>query len=361
MAGLMVLMVAGVAMKYAKISLAASGAGVLHTKESFLTDFCFNGQTNKMSSSDIMRIYTKKTNDLFNTHIRNIMKNPDVEVPPVNFDTPESSAKIKSLCNKEDMTCQAIAACSLQVEDKNKVTSNDSAYCLAVMATGFTADNYSHYNKEVDTDMDVLKYSYFCYKAAMESKNNDVFDGTPQGLLKQCDKGGDKVSSLKISDICSLYEKVKEEADPVKKGQMEDELAKKIAGSSAIIPASPMADFWAGFKSGGSSILMGALDVTDKLTLGLTSTVGLSPDLADFANKSVRKQAFIESEIQKAKTALDQALDAYSRLQSAWKMHVGYVDVFELLVRYRDHLVAIRKQTDQFPFRFVDASTTKCL
>ncbi|MGL5831174.1 MAG: hypothetical protein ACRCZE_03430, partial [Candidatus Altimarinota bacterium] len=72
------------------------------------------------------------------------------------------------------------------------------------------------------------------------------------------------------------------------------------------------------------------------------------------------KSAQIEQEVARAKRALDFTLDAYSQLQDAWKLHVKYIDIYQELVKYRDNLVAVRKQTDVFPFRFIDATTTQC-
>jgi hypothetical protein len=61
-----------------------------------------------------------------------------------------------------------------------------------------------------------------------------------------------------------------------------------------------------------------------------------------------------------AKRALDQTLSAYNELRMAWPMHKSYMKIYESLIKYRDKLVEIRNQVEEFPSKFIDASTTKC-
>lgn len=68
----------------------------------------------------------------------------------------------------------------------------------------------------------------------------------------------------------------------------------------------------------------------------------------------------IEREIGSAKRALDQTLAAYNELRSAWPMHKKYVEIYNNLVKYRDKLAEIRSQAEDFPAKFIDATTTKC-
>lgn len=61
-----------------------------------------------------------------------------------------------------------------------------------------------------------------------------------------------------------------------------------------------------------------------------------------------------------AKRALDQTLSAYNELRTAWPMHKKYIQIYDSLIKYRDKLVEIRNQVEEFPSKFIDASTTKC-
>lgn len=61
-----------------------------------------------------------------------------------------------------------------------------------------------------------------------------------------------------------------------------------------------------------------------------------------------------------AKRALDQTLSAYNELRTAWLMHRKYMAIYKNLIKYRDKMVEIRKQVEEFPSKFIDASTTKC-
>ena len=73
------------------------------------------------------------------------------------------------------------------------------------------------------------------------------------------------------------------------------------------------------------------------------------------------RQETIDKEITIAKATLDQALSAYDQLRLAWPMHVRYKQIYKDLETYRDKLVDIRQQTDAYPSKFIDLTTTKCL
>lgn len=62
-----------------------------------------------------------------------------------------------------------------------------------------------------------------------------------------------------------------------------------------------------------------------------------------------------------AKKALDQTLSAYDQLRVAWPLHVKYMSVYHDLQTYRDKIVDVRHQTDLFPSKFIDLTTTACL
>lgn len=68
----------------------------------------------------------------------------------------------------------------------------------------------------------------------------------------------------------------------------------------------------------------------------------------------------INKEISASKEVLDQAIAAYDELRTAWPMHQSYIAVYKELETYRDNLVKVRQQTDQFPSKFIDLTTTMC-
>jgi hypothetical protein len=61
-----------------------------------------------------------------------------------------------------------------------------------------------------------------------------------------------------------------------------------------------------------------------------------------------------------SKNALDQTLSAYNELRTAWPMHKKYMEIYKSLLKFRDKMVEIRNQVEDFPSKFIDATTTKC-
>lgn len=72
------------------------------------------------------------------------------------------------------------------------------------------------------------------------------------------------------------------------------------------------------------------------------------------------KKTNLDHEIDAAKKALDVSLATYDELRVLYPMHKEYLKIFDALVNYRDKLVEVRKQTDQFPATFIDVTTSKC-
>ncbi len=68
----------------------------------------------------------------------------------------------------------------------------------------------------------------------------------------------------------------------------------------------------------------------------------------------------IDMELSASKETLDQTLSAYDALRTAWPMHQKYMAIYQSLLKYRDKMSEIRHQTDQFPSKFIDATTTQC-
>lgn len=74
----------------------------------------------------------------------------------------------------------------------------------------------------------------------------------------------------------------------------------------------------------------------------------------------VSSTTMVDQEMKFAKQTLDQTLSAYDQLGIAWPIHLKYVNVYSELETYRDKLVDLRHQTDVFPKKFVDMTTTAC-
>ncbi len=300
-----------------------------NTPLEFVKQFCFDGKVDQMDVKDLSNTYAKETNKYFNDRIAAIMTKPDeaVPTPDLNDYPKKGGALCKSPTGeKNDMACQSIAVCN-PVGAGADTNPQNHPYCLAVTLLGFPTTKMSNYNWERLKTIQPLKYSYFCYQAALDLKREAIYDGTPQGILAKCDPQNQNPKET----ICQLKLQLDKEKDPAKRAELEKDLAYELDQNR----------WWSTSLRGAATSLTGTLiDVTDS---------------------TARRIQFIDEEIIRAKTALDQTLDAYSQLKTAWQMHVRYMDIFAELVQYRDHLVSIRKQTDAFPFRFIDATSTKCL
>jgi hypothetical protein len=280
--------------------------------ENYLGEFCFDGKVSEMSSNQITKTYIKTTNDFFNENIEYIMTHIDEDFPAPTLDGYENSSA-KGLCKDDDYSCKMLAVCQ----------GNRSAYCLAVNLTGINPNKYNSAGYDLakldSSKFNYLRYSYFCYHAALNSKKNDVLEESGQSILARCpdscEENDDACEELQSHPICR---------------------AKSRCGTAQTPECQADID-----------------------QLVLAENQGFT--LAGLSTSVSEKVSAIENELNRAKNALDTTVDTYSQLQSAWKMHLNYVDVFQALVKYRDHLVDIRQQTDNFPSRFIDATTTKCL
>lgn len=296
---------------------------------SYVQGFCFDGDVDQMDISDIVDKYTKKTNEYFNEQIAYIMTHPEEMVPsPSLNDYPSlGGALCKNAAGKEvnDMTCQAIAVCN-QLNAAPGADPKRHPFCMAMTLMGVAPARATDYNWERLKTIEPLKYSYFCYKAALELKRDALFDSTPQSTLAKCG------TEYEDAELCDLKKRVDAEQDPTRKASLQLQMENILSGKAA---------WW---NQRGSSTLSSS-----------TAT------LVDLAESASQRAKFVQEEVARAKAALDQTLDAYGQLKIAWQMHVQYMDIFSELVKYRDHLVDVRKQTDTFPFKFIDATSTKCL
>lgn len=76
--------------------------------------------------------------------------------------------------------------------------------------------------------------------------------------------------------------------------------------------------------------------------------------------KIVSRNTSVDEQINIAKKTLDQTLSAYDQLRLAWPLHQKYIQIYKDLETFRDNLVKVRQQTDVYPAKFVDVTTSKC-
>ncbi|NIA02276.1 MAG: hypothetical protein GWP15_02750, partial [Nitrospirae bacterium] len=68
----------------------------------------------------------------------------------------------------------------------------------------------------------------------------------------------------------------------------------------------------------------------------------------------------IDKDAKDSKIVLEAAVNVYKEFQSAYPMHKKYKEIINNLTKYKIALGKIRKQTDTFPLRFVDATSDQC-
>lgn len=112
---------------------------------------------------------------------------------------------------------------------------------------------------------------------------------------------------------------------------------------------------------------MGAMDIYIAYLNKLNRLKGSVPKITSSSNTIKAVIDLVEtrgSEIDKdskdARTVLEGAVNVYKEFQSAYPMHKKYRDIINNLTKYKIALEKIRVQTDQFPTRFVDVTSTNC-
>ncbi|MBD3270859.1 hypothetical protein GF376_05025 [Candidatus Peregrinibacteria bacterium] len=311
LASLSVLMISSVIYDYVE------GADTPELFDQYTKNYCFDGNFTNMNANDLIKDYLESTNELFNQNIETIMTRIDEGMPPPPNLDDFNDTHFKDLCLRNqngdyDPTCQMIAVCN----DPNFPLRKASTYCMAVNATGFIPQKINLYDRGIldSKELSHLKKSYFCYHATLNEKKDDVLDSSGQRVLNE--KCG-KDPKYNNNPIC-LVKNSCNEGDYECQRQLE------------------------------------ATIFAYNERKGITGIFGLGASVSKRVDR-------IDNELNRAKVVLDATLATYDQLQGAWKMHIKYVDIYQSLVIYRDKLAKIRKQTDAFPFRFIDASTTKCL
>ncbi len=309
--------------------------------------FCFEGRTTgNISPAQITKLYLTETNQFFNQNVAEVMDNKLQKdlAPTISFDTFKNS-KYQGMCSDGDLVCQALMLCK----------DNNSTYCMAVNTTGFTKQHFDRFKQldVLDQNFRYLKYSYFCYHEMMRQKLEDIRNNSGLYLLEQCT---DKDKATRNQQITAYEELAKGSED--KKEVLELKKAIKIWQNHNLL-----CELQVQFEKEQNPGLK------EKLRLQMNPyfySLGTAPGAAqpqgvfNFANTySTQAQQLVE-ELDVAKKVLDSTLATYNELQNAWRLHIKYLDIFQSLVTMRDKLSNIRRRTDLFPSRFIDATTTKC-
>ena len=256
-----------------------------------------------LSTDDLIIAYHKNINDAFNAYIK-LMMNDLVDVASGRSDGRNGKPA------KQDGTPFTASDC-LDPTNAN----NYSTFCVAVNLLGGDVDQCSVITDDKKTD-DYKKFcslqdnalalkGYLNYKAALDKKTGGIFDTAKAQIsyveTMVCLYGFD-ARSFPVSEPITC--------DPNKIAELQQQAQNLEQGQKAS-------------------------------------------DLNINQNR-------ISKEETTSKAALDQTLATYDQLRVAWQMHKKYMQVYQDLTTYRDKIVDIRHQTDLFPSKFLDMTTTKC-
>lgn len=252
----------------------------------------------KLSVNQILATYHEHVNETFNNYIALMLE------------AQERSAKNPGAT--DDPNGKPLASAAECLDSKNN--RNYSTFCLSVNLLGGNSDECSDKFEKTWSE-DFRKFcqlgggarplrGYLNFKAALEKKRKKIYETAQEETLASEDFC--KTVTFGSSAICEGYKK-----DPAASKSVE--AAKSLRTQRNAIEA----------------------------VLG--------------------RQETIDKEIKVAKATLDQTLSAYDQLRLVWPMHVRYKQIYKDLKTYRDKLVDIRQQTDSYPSKFKDLTTSKCL
>jgi len=88
--------------------------------------------------------------------------------------------------------------------------------------------------------------------------------------------------------------------------------------------------------------------------------IGEDDTILDVSTKQTAKYNEINTELIRAKKALDATLQAYNELKIAYPMHVQYQETIKNLTQYNKKMSKLRQEIEQLPGKFIDATTTEC-
>lgn len=317
--------------------------------DEYLNDFCFDGRADLMSWGEVKTVYLAKTNEFFNKNVKSIMssKGKKDQAPVIGYESFKSN-EFAGICEDGDQVCQTIVLCR----------NNNSTFCTAINTTGFSPLHYSRFKDAelLKKEFPYLRNSYLCFHSTIEQKLGKVEASSGIVLLEKiCSEKGLKYLSEQIE---SNKETLKTAVDPQNKA-----IKKQIAEMEFTQKTCASYELWQKEENPGRRInLRSEIDAwIYRNSYQGTDAAGKAINVSNLASKVGFDFDLMKSELEKTKVALDNTLELYDELQSAWMMHTKYLDVFNQLVRMRDGLRKIRASTDWFPNKFVNASTSRCL
>jgi len=269
-----------------------------------------------LSLDDMISLYHTNINNAFNNYFSKLMTSISTD-PKQKSPTPyPGDPGTEGSAFKADKTPLTAADC---FADPN----NYSTFCVSVNLLGANSDNCAAYNSgKLQNPSDGLGafcrlgsgalplQGYFNFIAALQKRSSTVFDTSSQ------QQGW-------TQNFCKLF-----------------------FGS---VPAAQAPAYCTKAQAG-----------TQIGTQGGAQNLPLTGQNGVIANATARKK-MIDEQVEFAKQALDQTLSAYDQVTFAWPIHLKYVQIYADLETYRDKLVDVRHQTDLFPKKFIDLTTTSCL
>ncbi|MBN1494322.1 hypothetical protein JW911_01140 [Candidatus Peregrinibacteria bacterium] len=88
---------------------------------------------------------------------------------------------------------------------------------------------------------------------------------------------------------------------------------------------------------------------------------GSNLNLQEVSLKAIAAINEIDSELARAKTALDAALATYNELRIMYPMHLQFEEMIKNLTEYNKKIIEFRKNAEKLPPSFVDSTTSQCV
>lgn len=83
-------------------------------------------------------------------------------------------------------------------------------------------------------------------------------------------------------------------------------------------------------------------------------------DVGDATDSQVQRNLLIDAQLELSEQALDVTLAAYQEAYLYYNLHTEYWGLIKDLEKYRDGLADVRKQVENYPFKFHNRTTTDC-
>ncbi len=115
-------------------------------------------------------------------------------------------------------------------------------------------------------------------------------------------------------------------------------------------------------------VSMGALDIYMNYLQTLNQLKGFLPlgelpegaTTEDLLNADTVENGKIDKEMEEAKSVMLKTVAAYDEFRVAYPVHQRYEDIIKNLIKYKIALGKVKKQTQKFPLKFIDATSAQC-